>query len=164
MFSIVRPAAAALALSLGLAPAVALAHGHDKGDRGGLVEQGKGKEHARFPMKAEEFKQLVEARIRKAFEHLDRILDKRQVPEAIKAQVKKDFDAGAAQVRAAATKAGADGTVTKAEAKDVRELAKDLRDKAREKYGMGKGEKAKADGKGHGKGRERAGRGSSDSR
>ena len=91
-----------------------------------------------FPMKAAQFKDLVEKRIAHAREHLDKVLDAHKVPEAARAQIKKDFDAGAAAIRAAADKVAADGEVTKEEAKDVRDLAKDLKKKAREKYGLGR--------------------------
>ncbi len=145
--SLVRPVAAAVALSLGIVP-TALAEGGKGKDRGGLVEEGKKGEH-QFPMKAADFMQLDEKRISRALSHLDRKLDKHNVPAVVKTQIKKDFDAGAAKIRAAATKAGADGTVTKEEAKDVRELAKDLKQAAQEKYGMGHGKgKGKAKGKG----------------
>src|SRR5262245_37967270 len=105
----------------------------------------KGHEHD-FPMKAEQFKKLVEERIAHARERLDKALDAHDVPEATRAQIKKDFDAGAAAIRAAADKVASDGQVTKEEAKDVKDLAKDLKQKAREKYGLGK-----RDGKNDGK-------------
>ena len=73
------------------------------------------------------------------------MLAERKVPEAKQAQIKKDFEDGAAAVKAAAARAGSDGTVTKAEAKEVRDLAKDLKQKAREKYMPGKGQERRKD-------------------
>jgi len=138
--------AASLALALAAVPTAALADGktptaeHPAADAkkpsGKAHRKAKGHEQD-FPMKAAQFKDLVEKRIAHAREHLDKVLDAHQVPEATRAQIKKDFDAGAAAIRAAADKAAADGEVTKDEAKDVRDLAKDLKKKAREKYGVG---------------------------
>ena len=140
--SLVVPAVTALALSIGVVPA-ALAQGKDKK---ALVQEGRAKGEHAFPMSAAEFMQHVEKRIDRVRTHIEKRLDKRSVPKAKREEIKKDFEAGATQIRAAATKAGADGTVTKEEAKDVRELAKDLKAKAREKFGHGKGK-----GKGKGK-------------
>ena len=144
MFSIrniVRPAAVALAFALVAAPAAAHAEGKDR--------SAEVKKERKFPMPAESFNKLIEKRLSMAREHLVKALDKHNVPEATKAQAKKDFDDGAAAVRALSAKVQADGTVTKEEAKQVRGLAKDLRQKAREKYGMGK-DKAKGKGQ-HGR-------------
>ena len=140
--SIVRPVAAALVFALCAAPITAFA-----GDR---EPAGETKKAPSFPMTAESFNKLIEKRITKTREHLTEKLAERKVPEAKQAEIKKDFEAGAAAIRAAAAKAGADGTVTKEEAKDVRGLAKDLRQKAREKYMPGKG-RGHEHGRGHGK-------------
>jgi hypothetical protein len=133
----VRPVAVSLALALAVAPAAAFAGSKDKSAE---VKR----EHA-FPMAAESFNKLIEKRLTKAREHLVRKLDKRNAPEAIKTQAKKEFDDGAAAVRALSAKAQADGTVTKDEAKQVRALAKDLKQKAREKYNLGKGKRKAKD-------------------
>ena len=143
--SLVRPMAAVVALTVGIVPA-ALAQGHKGRDRGALVEEGKKGEH-QFPMTAAEFTALVEKRITNAREHLEKAMNKRGVPEAVQTQVKKDFAAGAVLIRGAVSKAGADGTVTKDEAKDVRKLSKDLKHQAMEKYGLGHGKKGKGKGK-----------------
>ena len=148
--TIVRPVAVALAFALVAAPAAAHAGAKDK--------SAEVKKERKFPMPAESFNKLVEKRITKAREHLIKALDRHNVPEATKAQATKDFDAGAASVRALSAKVQADGTVTQDEAKQVRDLAKDLKQKAREKYGFGKGkgkDKAKDKGKERGQhGRE----------
>lgn len=133
---IIRPAAVALAFALVAAPVAAHAEGKDR--------SAEVKKQRKFPMPAESFNKLIEKRLTKAREHLVSRLDKHNAPEAMKAQAKKDFDAGAAAVRALSAKVQADGTVTQEEAKQVRDLAKDLKQKAREKYGLGKGkDKAK---------------------
>jgi hypothetical protein len=131
--SIVRPVAVAVALAFALcaAPVTAFA-----GDRAPAAETKK--DQRRFPMKAESFNKLIEKRIAHMREHLSRTLAARKVPEAKQAQIKKDFEDGAASVRAAAARASADGTVTKEEAKEVRGLARDLRGKAHEKRQPGK--------------------------
>ena len=138
--SIVRPAAVALAFALVAAPVAAHAEGKDR--------SAEVKKERKFPMPAESFNKLIEKRISKAREHLVKALDKRNVPAAKKAQATKDFDDGAAAVRALSAKVQADGKVTKEEAKQVRGLAKDLKQKAREKYGVSKGkDRAKEKGK-----------------
>ena len=139
MIRIARSVAAALALIVA-APTVALADAAPgappatKADKDGK----RGKEN-RFPMKAATFKEHVEKRISKAKSKLGEMLDRNKVPEATRASIMKDFDAGAASVRAATDRVSKDGQVTKEEAKEVRDLAKDLKKKAREKYGLGKG-------------------------
>ena len=130
--SIVRPVAVSLVLALSAAPLTAFA-----GDRAPVAETKKQKS---FPMTAESFNKHIEQRIAHMRERLTQMLAAHKVPEAKQAQIKKDFEDGAAAVRAAATRAGADGTVTKAEAKDVRGLAKDLRSKARVEHMPGKGQ------------------------
>lgn len=144
--TIIRPVIAALALSVFAAPMVAHAEGKD---RSAEVK----KERPKFPMPAESFNKHIEKRLAKAREHLVKALDKHNVPEATKAQVKKDFDAGAAAVRSLSAKVAADGTVTKEEAKEVRVLAKDLKEKARTKAGLPKW-KGKGKGKDKDRGRE----------
>lgn len=144
--SIVRPIAVALVFALSAIPMTAFA-----GDKAPVTET---KKPPRFPMTAESFNKLIENRIAKIRERLSEKLAKHKVPEAKQAEIKKDFEAGAAAIRAAAAKAAADGTVTKEEAKDVRRLAKDIRRQAREKYMPGKGH-GKEHGKGHGKDHEK---------
>lgn len=144
--SIVRPVVVALAFAVCAAPVAAFA-----GDRQPAAGEAKqGKRH--FPMTAESFNKRIEARITHMRERLTQMLAARKVPEAKQAEIKKDFEAGATAIRAAASRAGADGSVTKAEAKEVRDLAKDLKRKAREKYMPGKGH-----GKGHDKKSENVG-------
>lgn len=105
----------------------------------------RGAHERELPMKADAFRDLVERRIAHARERLGEALSKHGVPRPVRAEIEKEFDAGAALVRAAAERAGADGTVTKEEAKEVRKLAKDLKRKAKAKVkgklGRGDGER-----------------------
>jgi hypothetical protein len=145
------PAALVLAFSIGALPLTASADtGRDAASAGKLVgEKGHGKHAKHFPMKAEQFKKVLDKRIEHARARLDKVLDDRKVPDAIKTQVRKDFADGAAAVRALADKAEADGVVTKEEAKQVRELAQQLKRQAKDKYGMGHGKKAQRDHRAH---------------
>lgn len=142
--TIVRSVTVALALTLVAAPLTAHAEGraqntHRKDGKGGKA----GKHEKHFPMKADEFKDMVEKRIAHGRDRLDKMLKERNVPDAVKTQVKKDYEDGATAVRALAAKVQADGTVTKEEAKQVRVLSKELKQKAREKYNLGKGKHGK---------------------
>jgi hypothetical protein len=145
MIRIVRSVAAALALVVAV-PSVALADAQPGAAQAKGDKARKGNKKS-FPMKADAFKQHIEKRIANARTKLDGMLERRQVPEATRAQIKKDFDAGAVAVRAAADRVAKDGEVTQDEAKQVRELAKDLKRQAKEKYGIG--------GKGKGKGKNK---------
>lgn len=151
-----RSAAIALSLAVVAAPAAALAdegkrpapadqadkkdgeHGKNKGKRDGEKRgnrKGRGiGEVPQFPVEAKKFQEMVEARIAKAREHMESALATHGVPEPMRAMIRKDFEEGAAAIREAAKKAAADGSVTKEEAKDVRELSRELRQEAREKY------------------------------
>lgn len=149
------PAALVAVLSIGAAPLTAFADtGNDAGRSERLVEE-KGHEHRKlqFPMKAEQFRKILERRITHARTRLDKALDARNVPEVVRAQVRKDFESGATAVRTLAGKAEADGVVTKEEAKQVRELAQSLKQQAKQKYGMGHGKRAehrpRAEGRAH---------------
>jgi hypothetical protein len=161
MIRIARSVAAALALVVA-APTVALADAAPgtppaadaaKADKAkGKGKAGKrGKDKNNFPMKATSFKDQVEKRIAKARTKIGDALERHNVPAAVRTEVMKDFDAGATAVRAAADRVGKDGEVTKTEADEVRGLAKDLKQKARDKYGLGGGK-----GKGKGKGKQAA--------
>ncbi|MCC6552893.1 MAG: hypothetical protein IT372_07715, partial [Polyangiaceae bacterium] len=138
----VRPLAVALSLAFAAVPATALADSsrpapadakegkeHGKGQR--RDHDKKDRERPQFPLEAAKFQQIVDKRIAKAREHMERALDKHNVPDLLKAQIRKEFDAGAAQIQAAAKRVEADGTVTKEEAKEVRDLVKSLKRKAR---------------------------------
>lgn len=101
--------AAVLAVSALFAAAPAMAGEH--GGKGG----------ASFPMPAAAFQQKVTARQAKAREHMEKRAAKLSADEAKALRAK--FDERTAKVNAEVAKATADGTVTKEEAKAVREAA-----------------------------------------
>ncbi|MCC6557091.1 MAG: hypothetical protein IT372_29415 [Polyangiaceae bacterium] len=149
----VRPLAVALSLAFAAVPATALADSSRPAPadvkEGKEHGKGHGKDHEKkdrpqFPLEAAKFQQIVDKRIGHARKRMERAMEKRNAPDALRAQIRKEFDAGAAQVQAAAKRVGADGTVTKEEAKEVRDLVKSLKRKAREKYGRAH-KKGKAD-------------------
>jgi hypothetical protein len=138
--TIARSAAVALAFALTAASTTALADGpvaHAKGHHG---EAGAREDHAKkFPMRPEAFRELVARRTDRARVKMEEILADRKLPDAVAAAVRKDFEAGAAKVKAAAEKAAAKGQVTLADAKELKKLAHDLIEEARIRYGLGKG-------------------------
>jgi hypothetical protein len=136
MSSLARSVAVSLALAIGIAPLAASAQEKDKQEQAGKRGDKRGEKHGKkhFPMKADEFKKHVENRITRSIEKLDTVLAKRNVPVAKRAEIKKDVEAAAVLVRAAAARVAADGTVTKEEAKEVRGLAKDMKKKAMAKH------------------------------
>ena len=154
----IRIALASLALVAVAVPVVAFA---DSANAGQVGEKGDGKgEKGQFPMAADKFKEKVEARITKARQHLVDHMTKKGVDADKQKSNLEEFDAAAKQVRDATDTACTDGTVTKEEAKGVRDLAKKLHHEAKAKHGKGKGNgKAKGKGKGKGKGQ---GKGNSD--
>lgn len=99
----------------------------------------------KFPMPAAEFQKHVETRIAKRKEKLTEKMTERKVPAEKQKAVLAEFEAGAAKVRAAATEAGKDGTVTLAEATEVHKIAKEQRKEVRSKLGK-KGKKGKGAG------------------
>lgn len=109
---VATPAIASAAEGSGNAPAKVHAKG-DSSDKG---------ERASFPMPAPAFKQKVDGRLAKARVRMEKRAAKLGGEEAKDLRAK--FDAGAAQVNQEVAKATADGTVTKDEAKRVREAAR----------------------------------------
>ncbi len=111
----------------------AVAHGgkhHGDGDK------------AQYPMKADEFRAMVEKRIEKVKARVEKGMEEHKLPAAQRAVITKAVDDAAKQVRGAVDKAATDGTVTKEEAKQVRELAEQLRAKVRSELLGGKHAKA----------------------
>lgn len=152
----------ALTLAVTALPATALAAGPDgrEGagkDRAGAVERGGKGEDARaprqFPMKGADFITMVDGRIQKVRAKVQEKIAKKGLPEAVQKQVMAEVDAGSAKVKAAATKAAADGTVTKDEAKEVHDLAKQVKKDLRAKAGLPDHDRGKGHGKGKGKGK-----------
>jgi hypothetical protein len=153
----------ALVAAVSALPATALAAGPEAAQRPGQSAEehgsprgGKGKgerEAHQFPMKGGDFITMVDARIQKVRAKVQEKLAKHPLPDATKKQILADVDAGAAKVKAAAQKAAADGTVTKDEAKEVRDLAHQVKKDVRAKAGLPE------HGKGHGKGGRGKGKG-----
>lgn len=135
----VRSVALALSFAIAAAPAVALAEGNgrpapaEKGGQHGKDGKHEGKGERHFPIEAKKFNEAVEARISKMRSRVEQAMEKRGVPEATRAQVRKELDLSAAAVREVAKRVSADGTVTKEEAKEVRKVAKEVKKNAREK-------------------------------
>jgi hypothetical protein len=130
--SILRPLVVAMSLAFIAAPAAAYA-GEGHAQAGAKDE--KPREGKRFPVAAEKFQKHVEKRIEHAREKLEQHMKEKNLADDKRAAIRKEFDSGAAEVRAAAKRVGQDGTVTKEEAQEVRELAKSMRQKAHEKLG-----------------------------
>jgi len=97
-----------------------------------------------FPMKPDEYKQLVERRIDKVRDAIDRKLDRRGVSAERKKAIHKILEEEAKDIRAEAVKVSADGTVTEAEAGKVKALSNGLRARVRERLRAEKDPKARA--------------------
>jgi hypothetical protein len=142
--SFVRPLLVALSLAFAT---TAAAPAFAEGARAKAAEhkRGKNKDKAKhFPIAADKFTKLIDSRIAKAKDKLEGALKEHKVEDAQKAKILKDFDEGAATVKAAAKRVGKDGEVTKDEAKEVRGLVKTFRQNMRAKYAPKKAGKAKA--------------------
>ncbi|MBI4701815.1 MAG: hypothetical protein HY744_11770 [Deltaproteobacteria bacterium] len=128
----------AIVLALGIVPAAAWAQPAPDGSAqpapGDRAPDGRSKAR-RFPMDGKLFLERVETRLAKAQARLEQALERRKVPPKMKQEIEADFAKGAAAIRKAAQHAAADGTVTREEAREVRELVREIRHKAREKYG-----------------------------
>ena len=129
--SILRSLVVAMSLAIVAAPAAAFA-GEGRA-QAGAKDEGKPREGKRFPVPAEKFQKHVEKRIEKAREKLEAHMKEKNLADDKRAAIRKEFESGVVEVRAAAKRVGQDGTVTKEEAKEVRDLAKSLRHKAGEK-------------------------------
>jgi len=145
--SFIRTLAIASAFAFIAAPLTASADEKPKAPR---VEKVSKRHHdkAEFPMEPTKFTEVVDRKIEHARTKMEAILTAAAVPDTVKTQVRKDFEAAAVKVRAAAKEAGKDGKVTKEEAQDVRKEARSFVKQLRDKYGADKGKDAK---KGHGK-------------
>ncbi|EYF04717.1 hypothetical protein [Chondromyces apiculatus] len=102
-----------------------------RGQQGGRKARGPGE--IQPPMTAKAFQEKVEARIRETRANVEVAMEKHAVPAPVRAQVRKDMEAGAAAVREALKQVAADGQVSRDEAKKVRELTRDMRQSSREK-------------------------------
>lgn len=97
-----------------------------------------------FPMKPAEYKALVESRIDKVREAIDKKLDRSGVSPDRKKAIHKMIDEEAKDIRDAVGRAGADGSVTEGEATKVKTLTMALRARVRERMRAEKNPAAKA--------------------
>jgi hypothetical protein len=86
---------------------------------------GENGEHASFPMPAATFQAKVAAREAKAREHMEKRASQLTAEQATALRAK--FDAGEAKINAEVAKVTADGTVTKEEAQEFRQVVKEVR-------------------------------------
>jgi len=112
-----------------------------------------------FPMAGDEFTGRIDNRLKRIGTRMVKRLERANIPEKVKAQIRADYKKGAARVRKAAHQAAADGTVTREEARHVRQLARKAKQQMKQKWSKkakqhrkGKG-KAKGKGKGRGQGK-----------
>ncbi len=108
-----------------------------------------------FPMKAEAFKKLVDMKVERMKEHLEKGIARRSLSAEQKAEIEKTMDSGVKELHAAVEKVGAHGVVTRDEAKQIRDLSEQMRNKVRAQL-RGKHANAKAKGQKPGKGKARS--------
>ncbi|HRG94710.1 MAG TPA: hypothetical protein PLR99_00590 [Polyangiaceae bacterium] len=107
----------------------------------GAEEPTQGRPKMQFPVPAATFQSHQDARVAKMRAKIEaRIVEKKLDAEKA-ASIRARFEARIAKVQAAITKATADGTVTKAEADEIRAVAREGR---REGAGRGQGRRARA--------------------
>ena len=99
-----------------------------------------------FPMKAEAFKKLVDGRVDRLKGHLEEGLSKRSLSSEQKADIEKSMDGALKELRGAVEKVGADGVVTRDEARQIKDLSEHLRTRMRAEL-KGKHASAKSKGK-----------------
>lgn len=115
----------ATALAISTLAAVPAFAAPAQGDAPAKVHHGGKGDQAKFPMPGAEFKQKVDARTAKARQHMEERASKLPADQA--KDVRAKFDAGTTQINDAVNKAVADGTVTKEEAQQVRDVVKSVR-------------------------------------
>jgi uncharacterized protein YajQ (UPF0234 family) len=98
-----------------------------------------------YPMKAETFKKLVDGRLDRLKAHLEQGLAKRSLSSEQKAEIEKAMDGAVKELHSAVDKVGADGTVSREEAKQIKALSETLRNKMRAEL---RGKHANANAKG----------------
>ena len=104
-----------------------------------------GHHDAAFPMKADAFKKLFDSRVDKLKDHLEQGLSKRSLSSEQKADIEKTMDGALKELHAAVDKVGADGVVTRDEARHIKGLSEQLRTRMRAEL-KGKHASAKAKG------------------
>jgi hypothetical protein len=134
MNTVARLAAALIAAATFAVPMTSFAESKPASVEHGHKHHGD-KDKAQFPMKADEFRAMVEKKIEKVKARVEKGMEEHKLPAAQRAEITKAVDEATKQVRGAVDKAATDGTVTKEEAKQVRELAEQLRTKIRGQLG-----------------------------
>jgi hypothetical protein len=133
-----KTALAALAISTFALPALAetgarperASHGEHrgekgaKGDKAGKAGRGEKGDKAQFPMPAATFQARVAKRAEKARARVEEHIAKKNLPADKAAAVRAKMAAAQAAINQEVAKVVADGTVTKEEAKQVREVAR----------------------------------------
>ena len=84
-----------------------------------------------YPMKAEAFKKLVDGRVDRLKGHLEKGLEKRSLTPEQKAEIEKAMDGALKDLHTAVDKVSSDGTVTRDEAKQIKDLSDQLRSRMR---------------------------------
>jgi hypothetical protein len=160
MKTLARIASALIAVSAFVLPLSAMAEtGHDGGDAHPSRETAGHHHHeSAFPMKAEAFKKLVDMKVERMKEHLEKGIARRSLSAEQKAEIEKTMDSGVKELHAAVEKVGTDGVVTRDEAKQIRDLSEQMRNKVRAEL-RGKHANAKAKGQKPGKGKSKAPKG-----
>src|SRR5262249_35927279 len=86
---------------------------------------------ASYPMKAESYRKMVEAKIDRVRAQVDKKLERAGVSIVRRKEILKMFDANVKDVRAELDRASADGQITQEEATKVNALASGVRNKLR---------------------------------
>jgi hypothetical protein len=92
--------------------------------------------HAKFPMTAAEFKTKVDSRLAKAREHMEK--EAATLPADKAREKRAEFERGVVRVNQEVGRVGADGKVTKEEAKEVRKVARESKVGGRHHGGRGR--------------------------
>jgi hypothetical protein len=132
MNRIVKVALAALAISTFALPALAetgarperASHGQHRGEKAGKAGRGEKGDKAQFPMPAAEFQARVAKRAEKVRARVEEHIANQNLPADKAAAVRAKMAAAQAAINQEVAKVVADGTVTKEEAKQVREVAR----------------------------------------
>jgi hypothetical protein len=86
-----------------------------------------------YPMKADEFRKLIEARIDRVRAAIDKKLDRAGVTPDRKKAIHKTLDEASKEARAEVARATSDGVVTQAEGDKVKSLVAQIRGNVRER-------------------------------
>jgi frataxin-like iron-binding protein CyaY len=116
-----------------------------KGRHGKRGKKGARGERLEFPMAGDAFVSHVEQRQAKVSEKIDRRLAKSDLDDARKAEIRAKFAEVSTKVTAAAKSAAADGTVTKEEAKAIRQMVREQRPEKRDGKRGKRGKRDKRD-------------------